>query len=58
MAMGYYDDTDLPYYWNLADRYVLFDRFFSSAGGGSKINHVFWVSGAAGDKPEPNGADQ
>ncbi len=29
--MGYYDDRDLPYYWNLADNYVLFDRFFASA---------------------------
>jgi phospholipase C len=44
MAMGYYDDRDLPYYWNLADEYVLFDRFFSSAAGGSLINHMYWVS--------------
>jgi phospholipase C len=33
LAMGYYDDKDLPYYWNIADNYVLFDRFFSSAMG-------------------------
>ncbi len=49
MAMGYYDERDLPYYWNLADRYVLFDRFFSSAGGGSLINHMYWVSAAPGE---------
>ena len=30
-SMGYYDDRDIPYYWNLADNYVLFDRFFASA---------------------------
>ena len=32
LAMGYRDGRDLPYYWNLADQYVLYDRFFSSAG--------------------------
>ena len=32
-AMGYYDGQDIPYYWNLAENYVLFDRFFSSAKG-------------------------
>ncbi len=47
-AMGYYDDRDLPYYWNIADEYVLFDRFFQSAGGGSISNHMFWVTGTAG----------
>ncbi len=49
MALGYYDDRDLPYYWNLADEYVLFDHFFSSDHGGSFANHMFWVSGQQGD---------
>ncbi len=48
-VMGYYDGRDLPYYWNLADRYVLFDRFFSSATDGSGSNHFFWVSALPGD---------
>src|SRR5215212_1016008 len=48
LAMGYYDDRDLPYYWNLADEFVLFDRFFSSDHGGSFANHMFWVSGQQG----------
>lgn len=48
LAMGYYDDRDLPYYWNLADEYVLFDHFFSSDHGGSFANHMFWVSGQQG----------
>lgn len=48
MAMGYYDDRDLPYYWNLVDEYVLFDMFFSSDHGGSFANHMFWVSGQQG----------
>jgi phospholipase C len=47
--MGYYDDRDLPYYWNLADNYVLFDRFFASAAGGSVWNHMYWVTGTPGN---------
>jgi phospholipase C len=29
-AMGYYDQTDLPYYYELASQYATSDRFFSS----------------------------
>lgn len=53
-AMGYYDRTDLPYYWGLADQNVLFDRFFSSAIAGSRLNHFYWVAGA----PTPGGGAQ
>ncbi len=52
LSMGYYDDNDLPYYWNVADNYVLFDRFFSSAAGGSVWNHMYWVAGAPGNPVE------
>ena len=48
--LGYYDDRDLPYAWNLADRYVLFDRFFASARGGSVWNHVFAISATPGNR--------
>jgi phospholipase C len=48
-VMGHYDDRDIPYYWNVADEYVLFDRFFTSAAGGSVWNHMFWVSGTPGN---------
>ncbi|MGC4887176.1 alkaline phosphatase family protein [Micromonospora sp. DT227] len=48
MAMAYYDDRDLPYYWNLADEYVLFDRFFSSSHSGSIRNHMYRVTGGPG----------
>lgn len=48
LAMGYYDERDVPFSWNVADAYVLFDRFYSSARGGSVMNHMFWVSGTAG----------
>jgi phospholipase C len=60
-ALGYYDDRDLPYYWNLADEYVLFDRFFTSARGGSVRNHFYWISGSPGnfeaDALRPEGFD-
>jgi phospholipase C len=48
MAMAYYDDRELPFYWNLADEYVLFDTFFSSDHGGSFANHIFWVAAERG----------
>ena len=51
-AMGYYDDRDIPYYWNIADNYVLFDRFFTSAAAGSVWNHMFWVTGTPGNPKE------
>jgi len=49
LAMGYYDDKDLPYYWNVADNYVLFDRAFTSAAGGSVWNHFFWATATPGN---------
>jgi len=55
LAMGYYDERDLPFHWNVADEYVLFDRFFSSAAGGSLINHLYWVAAGPG---EEKGRDQ
>ena len=58
LAVGYYDDQDIPFYWNLADDYVLFDQFFSSAAAGSFLNHVYWVTGSPGmgeDKATPQG---
>jgi phospholipase C len=58
LAMGYRDGRDIPYYWNLADQYVLFDRFFSSAAAGSFLNHLYWVSGSAAggyDRLPPGG---
>jgi phospholipase C len=54
LALGYRNGDDLPFYWNLADQYVLYDRFFSSAKGGSYLNHVYWVSAS----PGPFGRDR
>ena len=54
---GYYDGSDLPFYWNLASDYVLADRFFSSALGGSNINHWYWVAGRDSGRMGPDGFD-
>ena len=48
-TMGYYNGSNLPFYWNVADRYVLFDHFFSSMLGGSFLNHVYWVAAGNGN---------
>jgi phospholipase C len=53
LVMGHYDDREIPFYWNLADRYVLFDRFFSSATGGTLTNHMFWTTGGPGRTAAP-----
>ena len=47
-GMGYYNENELPYYWNIADEHVLFDNFFSSAHGGSVANHMYWVAAVPG----------
>jgi phospholipase C len=49
LAMAHYDDRDIPYYWNIADDNVLFDRWFTSANGGSVRNHLYWVTGGPGN---------
>ena len=48
LAMGHYGESELAYYWNLADEYVLFDRYFTSAHNGSIMNRMYWVSGSPG----------
>ncbi len=53
LSMGYYDGSDLPFYWNLASTSVLADRFFSSDVGGSKENHMYWVAAQSGGKTVP-----
>jgi len=48
LAMAYYDGREVGYYWNLADQFVLFDQYFSSAHTGSIMNRMFWVTGSPG----------
>ncbi len=48
LVMGHYDERDVPFSWNVADAYVLFDRFFSSTTGGNLQNRMAWVTGTTG----------
>jgi phospholipase C len=47
-ALTYYTGEDLPFYWALADRFTLCDRYFSSVLGPTTINRTFSVAAAAG----------
>jgi phospholipase C len=47
-AFTYYTGRDLPYYWALARRFALCDRYFCSALGGTAINRTISIAGAAG----------
>jgi phospholipase C len=50
IAMGHYDARDLPFYWNVAGEYVLFDRFFAAAPVGTLQNHMYWMTGTPGSR--------
>ena len=47
-TMGYYDERDIPNYWNYARHFALCDRFFSSQMGYSLPNHTYTVAGQSG----------
>jgi phospholipase C len=47
-TMGYYDDREIPNYWQYARRYTLCDRFFSSFNGPSIQNHLYTVAAQDG----------
>jgi len=51
MAMGHYNASQLPFYWEAAQNYVLFDHFFSSVKYGIRDNRSYWVSAS----PAPGG---
>ena len=45
VSMGYLNGTDLPYYWNLASRFTLFDHFYASSQAGSLPNRMVAIAG-------------
>ncbi|MDV3244330.1 MAG: alkaline phosphatase family protein [Nitrososphaerales archaeon] len=48
LTIGHYDRSDLPYYYDYADNFVLDDAFFSSLLGPSLPNHLYIASGTSG----------
>ncbi|MDA4130110.1 MAG: hypothetical protein OK457_05030 [Thaumarchaeota archaeon] len=59
-TMGYYNQSDIPYYWDYAHNFVLDDNFYSSLLGPSFPNHLYMVSGQSGNvtgNPAASGPD-
>lgn len=48
LTMGYYDERDIPNYWNYARHFTLCDHFFSSQMGYSLPNHTYTVAAQSG----------
>ena len=46
-AMGYYDETDLPYYYELATQYATSDRWFSAVLGPTIPNRMYLMTGTS-----------
>jgi phospholipase C len=46
-AMGYYDETDIPYYYALARAWALSDRHFSSVQANTWPNRMFYMAATA-----------
>ena len=46
-TMGYYDESDLPYYYALARAFAISDRHFSSAQANSWTNRLFYMAGTS-----------
>ena len=45
LSLGYYDSNEIPFYWQLADEFVLADNWFSSVLGPSFPNHLYLFAG-------------
>ena len=48
LSLGYYDHNEIPFYWNLANEYVLADSWFSSVMGPSFTNHMYLYAASTG----------
>ncbi len=46
-AIGYYDESDLPYYYALARAFAISDRHFGSALANSWTNRLFYMAGTS-----------
>ncbi len=46
-AMGYYDYTDIPYYYFMATQFATSDNFFSPVPAGSPANHEYLLAGTS-----------
>jgi phospholipase C len=56
-AMGYYDGTDLNYYYWMASNFGTSDRFFNPALSRTQTNREYLVAGTSGGYAYPEGTD-
>ena len=54
-VMGYYDRSQLPYYYALADHFTLCDRWFASVMGPTWPNRFYLHAGSSGGKKDNTG---
>lgn len=52
-TMGYYDQRDIPFYYELATQFATSDRFFSSALSGTIVNRSFLMAATAAGVNNP-----
>ncbi len=45
-AMAYYTQADIPFYYDVAEKFAISDRYFSSLLGASDPNHAFHLTGS------------
>jgi len=57
LVMGYYDGSQLPM-WKIAREFVLADRFFMGAFGGSYLNHFWLVCACTAQWPDAPARDR
>ncbi len=54
-VMGFYDRSQLPYYYALADRFTMCDRWFASVMGPTWPNRFYLHAGSSGGKKDNTG---
>ena len=56
-AMGYYDGSDLNYYYFMASNFATSDRFFNPAQTRTQPNREYLVAATSGGYAYPEGTD-
>ena len=53
-SLGYYDQTDIPYYYEVATQFATSDHFHSSAMSGTIVNRSYLLSATSGGMNNPD----
>jgi phospholipase C len=53
-AMGYYNEADIPYYYELASQFAISDRYFSSSPAATLSNRLFLLGASAFGRVYPD----